>query len=230
MNGIHTEQTTGPAKLRALVVDGRASRLAAFKSSMNGCVELFSAQGPLEAFYWAERLRTVDCLILHHPSAISAKPLDLIRSLQDSLQDVDKMVKVLVIDPDEAADLQNSILITPSDLVLTEPLEIEDLCKEVRKRLARLIKEKRTSLRVPIPEDQPIKVEVDGEKTAVLRDLSETGMFLDRRRLERRRLAPVRSSYFRPRALARGRSRRPVHGRRRRPRDRFPPDGRRYPS
>jgi len=179
VNGLQTEPSIGPAKLRALVVDGRASRLAIFKSAMNGCVELYSAQGPFEAFYWAERLRTVDCLILHHPSAISAKPLDLIRSLQESLQNVDKMVKVLVIDPDEAADLQNSILITPSDLVLTEPIEVEDLCKEVRKRLARLIKEKRTSLRVPIPEDQPIKVEVDGAETAVLRDLSETGMFLE---------------------------------------------------
>ncbi len=179
MNGLRLDPPISPIKLRALVIDGRPSRLAAFKASMNGCVELFSALGPFEAFYWAEKLQTVDCLILHHPSSISAKPLDFIRSLQDALHNVEKMVKILVIDPEEAADLQNSILITPSDLLIAEPIGIEDLCKEVRKRLARLVKEKRTSLRVPIPEGQPIKVEVDGDGMAVLRDLSETGMFLE---------------------------------------------------
>lgn len=172
------EQSATPSRLKVLVVDGRATRLAAFKTAMNGCAEFFAAPGPLEAFYWADKLQTVDCLILHDPAAISAKPCDFIRSLQEILKNTDRMIKIVIVEPGEAAELQNSILISPSDLVLEGPVEIEFLCREVRKRLARLATEKRAVLRVPIPEEDPIRVEIEGGEPAVLRDLSETGMFL----------------------------------------------------
>ncbi|MHB8054230.1 MAG: PilZ domain-containing protein [Candidatus Aminicenantales bacterium] len=173
------EKSAIPSRLKALVVDGRASRLRAFKAGMNGHAEFFLASGPLEAFYWAEKLQSVDCLILHDPSTISAKPLDFLRALLDSLKNADSLVKIVIADPAEAAELQSSILIAPADLVLTGPMETEDLCREVRKRLARLEREKRGDVRVPISGEDPIRVEIKDGETAVLRDLSESGMFLE---------------------------------------------------
>lgn len=173
------EKTVAPSRLKALVVDGRGERLRAFKAGVNGQADFFLAASPVEAFYWAERLRTVDCLVLNDPSSFSAKPLEFIRALLDSLKNDESPVKIVVANAAEAAELQSSILFSPSDLVLKGPLETEDLCLHVRKRLARLDREKRGDVRVPMSGDDPIRVEIENGETAVLRDLSESGMFLE---------------------------------------------------
>ncbi len=170
---------SAPLRPRALIVDGRPGRLTAFKSAMNGCAEFFSARSTLEAFYWAEKLGSLDCLILHDPAVISADPVDFIRALQASLKTSDRMVKIIVAGPSEAAALKNSILIGPEDVILEGPVEVEDLGLEVRRQIARLDREKRSLLRVSIPGEEPIRVEIGGAEPAVLRDLSETGMFLE---------------------------------------------------
>jgi len=169
-----------PYRPRVLIIDGRPARLAAIKSAMNGGAEFYSARSPLEAFYWADKLKTIDCLIFHDPSSLSADPLEFIRSLQDALKSTDRMIKIIVAGAGDAAALKNSILVAPADVVLEGPVEMEELGREIRKQLARLEGEKRALLRVSIPEEEPIRVEIDGTNgSALLRDLSETGMFLE---------------------------------------------------
>jgi len=172
------DSTTSP-RLRVLAVDGRPGRLHSFKKALNGNADLIAATGPLEAFYWAEKLQTVDCLILRDPASISAEPGAFLRSLLQSFQSTERMVKIVVAGPEEVAALRRSLLISPSDLVLESPVETEALCLEVRKRLSRLAVEKRAVVRIPISEKNPIRVEIEGGGgPAVVRDLSETGMFL----------------------------------------------------
>ncbi|MBN1939103.1 MAG: PilZ domain-containing protein [Candidatus Aminicenantes bacterium] len=164
---------------RALIVDGRPGRLAAFLSTMNGCAEVFPARSAMEAFYWAEKLGSLDCLILHDPAALTAAPLDFIRMLLAALKKTDRMIKLIVAGPEEAEALKNSILVGAEDIILQGPVEIEDFVLEVRRLIARLAREKRSLLRVPMSEERPVRVEIGGaDGPAVLRDLSETGMFL----------------------------------------------------
>ncbi len=164
---------------RALIIDGRPGRLASFAASMNGCAEFFSARSAPEAFYWAEKLGTIDCLILQEPAALTADPVDFLQALQKTLKAADRMVKVIVADPREFSALKSSILIGSSDTILEGPVETEDLVREVRRQIARLDREKRSLFRVPIPEEEPIRVDIGGAGSAILRDLSETGMFLE---------------------------------------------------
>jgi len=88
------------------------------------------------------------------------------------------MIKMMIVEPDEVLDLKKSIIISPADIILTGPITNDDLGKEVRKLLAGLAKEKRAFLRVPAIENPPVKVGFGGEDFAILRDLGETGMFL----------------------------------------------------
>lgn len=173
------EKIENSSRLKALVVDGRPERLRALKAGMNGQAEFFLASGPVEAFYWAEKLQSIDCLILNEPSFFSAKPLDFLRALVDRLKNGDSLVKIVVADDAEAAELRSSILIGPADVVLKKPQDIGDLSREIRRRLARLDREKRSDVRVPMSEGNPIRVEITAGETAVLRDLSESGMFLE---------------------------------------------------
>jgi ubiquinone/menaquinone biosynthesis C-methylase UbiE/dienelactone hydrolase len=178
VNGTKSESTGSAVRWKVLAVDAKSARLDALRAIMEGKVEFYSARGLPEAFYWADKLVSLDALILHHPAALSSRPQDLLQALHATLKDADRIVKVLVVDPKDEAELLASPLLTAGDFVLTNGITPAELWKEVRRRLARRDREKRASLRVRLPEKPEVRVDVGSPTPAVLGDLSETGMFL----------------------------------------------------
>lgn len=178
VNETAPEPAAQAARWKILAVDAKAARLDALRAIMEDSVEFFGARGLPEAFYWADKLVSVDALILHHPAALSSRPQDLLQALQGTLRNADKIVKVLVVDPRDEPGLLASPLLSPADFVVTNGITPAGLWKEIRRRLARRDREKRASLRVRLPGEPRIRVEIEGRPAALLDDLSETGMFL----------------------------------------------------
>jgi len=165
------------AKWKVLAVDAKAARLETLRSIINGGAEFFAARGLPEAFYWMDKLGTLDAIILHHPAALSSRPKDLLQALHDTLARPDEIIKVLVVDPRDESELRASPHLSSADIVLTNGISPTALWKEVRRLLARRAREKRASLRVPLSGKKDIPVDT-GSGRAFLADLGETGMFL----------------------------------------------------
>jgi ubiquinone/menaquinone biosynthesis C-methylase UbiE/dienelactone hydrolase len=166
---------SGESRRKVLAVDAKIGRLDALRATIDGQVDFYAARGLPEAFYWAEKLGTIDALILYHPAALSSRPQDLLQALHDTLKQAESIVKILVVDEKDEAELLSSPHLAPSDIVVTNGITPAGLWKEVRRRLARRDREKRASLRVRLPGERAVEVDAG---VAVLGDLSETGMFL----------------------------------------------------
>ncbi|MBM3293188.1 MAG: methyltransferase domain-containing protein [Candidatus Aminicenantes bacterium] len=165
------------SKWKVLAVDAKSARLEALRSIIGGGAEFYSARGLPEAFYWMEKLGTMDALILHHPAALSSRPKDLLQALHESLERPGDIIKFLIVDPRDESELRAWPYLSPSDVILTNGVSPAALWKEVRRRLAHREREKRSSLRVPFPGKKEIAVDT-GAGRGLLIDLSETGMFV----------------------------------------------------
>jgi ubiquinone/menaquinone biosynthesis C-methylase UbiE/dienelactone hydrolase len=173
----HASALGRETRWKVLAVDAKATRLDALRLIIDPGADFYAARGLPEAFYWMDKLGTLDALILHHPAALSSRPKDLLHALHDTLVHPDQIVKVLVVDPRDEDELRTSPYLSPADLVLTNGVSPVSLWKEVRRLLARRAREKRASLRVALAGKKEVAVET-GAGAAVLADLGETGMLL----------------------------------------------------